>query len=423
MNKFKNKEPKPRDVNGDIITPIIKSSKVSLSFANADKLIQLDVFITEYQSLVSQYVDQMWLRDDIKSLIDSSYQVKTWLSARMQQCAGKQASGIVRGTRKKQTKRLFIIEKLNNEGQFKKARKLQKIYDEAKISKPDIKVVNPELDSRFIKTDIENTTTFDGLLEIDSIGNKVNIVLPFKKTKHYNELAAKGKLKKGIRISSKYITFIFELPHVPKKTSGIILGIDIGSKTLLSISDGNISKKNKDGYDVDSILDILIRKKIGSIGFDKAKAHLDNYVKWSINQLDLSGVKEIRLERLFKLPKVSKKLKHWVYPLIMSIIGSKCIEHGVHVKYISPTYTSQRCSKCGWVRKTNRKGKLFKCDKCGFEHDADLNAALNISLELKPIGKKQRLKRLNIKGFYWDTFSSDNIVPNTQKANGIVFNT
>jgi len=218
---------------------------------------------------------------------------------------------------------------------------------------------------------------------------------------------------------------MFEMPYVSKRTAGITLGIDIGQKTLLSISNGNFSKKNKDGYDIESITNILIRKKAGSRGFQKAKEHLENYIKWSVNQIDLDNVKEIRLERLFKLPKLSKRLKHWVYPLIISSIESKCIEHGVRVKYIGATYTSQRCSKCGWVRKINRKGKRFKCDKCGFEHDADLNAAINISLELKPIGKKQRLQRLNVKGFYWDVVSSDNIVPDTKEVNGvgILFNT
>jgi hypothetical protein len=100
----------------------------------------------------------MWGRTDIKALIDNTYKVDTWLSARMQQAAGKQASGIVRGTRKKQAKRLFIINKLNKAGEFKKARKLQKVYDEAKVSKPDIKLVNPELDSRVILCGSEGTT-------------------------------------------------------------------------------------------------------------------------------------------------------------------------------------------------------------------------------------------------------------------------
>jgi len=78
---------------------------------------------------------------------------------------------------------------------------------------------------------------------------------------------------------------------------------------------------------------------------------------------------------------------------------------------LNPTYTSQRCSKCGWVRKGNRSGKLFKCDKCFFEYDADLNAAINLSLKLKPIGKQQQLKQENRIGFYWNVLDQELIVP------------
>ena len=51
--------------------------------------------------------------------------VSTTLSARIQQCAGKQASGIVRGTRKKQEQIMWRIKKLEEEGKFKYARKLK----------------------------------------------------------------------------------------------------------------------------------------------------------------------------------------------------------------------------------------------------------------------------------------------------------
>ncbi len=42
--------------------------------------------------------------------------------------------------------------------------------------------------------------------------------------------------------------------------------------------------------------------------------------------------------------------------------------------------TSQTCSKCGHVSRSNRKGKQFKCVHCGFSLDADLNASRNIAI-------------------------------------------
>ena len=46
---------------------------------------------------------------------------------------------------------------------------------------------------------------------------------------------------------------------------------------------------------------------------------------------------------------------------------------------VPPQYTSQTCSRCGYIDKKNRKTQAgFVCVSCGFEINADHNAALNI---------------------------------------------
>ena len=46
---------------------------------------------------------------------------------------------------------------------------------------------------------------------------------------------------------------------------------------------------------------------------------------------------------------------------------------------VAPQHTSQKCSQCGHISKDNRKTQAkFKCMACGFEANADHNAALNI---------------------------------------------
>lgn len=52
---------------------------------------------------------------------------------------------------------------------------------------------------------------------------------------------------------------------------------------------------------------------------------------------------------------------------------------GGDVLAIAPHYTSQRCSCCGTVSKDNRQSQAkFACVSCGYEVNADLNAAKNI---------------------------------------------
>jgi IS605 OrfB family transposase len=402
---------------------MIKSTTTSIKFANKEKQASLVNFIDEYKNVISNFIDLIWDMDKIPILLpkEITSKVETWLSARMLQAAAKQASGIVRGTRKKQEKRLFMINRLIKENKLKRARKLQKIYDEIKISKPKIDQVNPELDSRFIKIDLDNKTSFDGWITIGSIGNKIKLILPFKKHEHFNKLLNKGKLKSGIRISKKSITFMFDIEKPKIREVGEILGIDIGQNNVVSCSDGFSSQKNNHGYDLNNITDILCRKIKGSKNFNKTIEHRKNYINWSINQLNLDNVKEVRIENIKNLRKgkrTNRKLSHWNYSDIFSKLESYFIDHGVHVNKINPTYTSKRCSACGWTRSRNRKGKLFICGQCGNTIDSDINAARNISMNLAPIfyGSKIRQK-LNVKqGFYWRANGEEPVVPPVQKA-------
>ena len=45
---------------------------------------------------------------------------------------------------------------------------------------------------------------------------------------------------------------------------------------------------------------------------------------------------------------------------------------------VDPRNTSRTCSACGVVDAASRSGKRFRCTGCGFEVDADVNAAVNI---------------------------------------------
>lgn len=52
--------------------------------------------------------------------------------------------------------------------------------------------------------------------------------------------------------------------------------------------------------------------------------------------------------------------------------------NGIFVK-VNPQYTSQRCSQCGYTDKNNRLSQaIFVCQSCGYQANADVNAARNI---------------------------------------------
>ena len=78
----------------------------------------------------------------------------------------------------------------------------------------------------------------------------------------------------------------------------------------------------------------------------------------------------------------NKFLKNWSYFDLQTKIEYKAEEAGIKVVYVAPKYTSQRCSKCGYIDKENRPTQAkFVCIKCGFEANADYNASQNIGIQ------------------------------------------
>jgi putative transposase len=211
---------------------------------------------------------------------------------------------------------------------------------------------------------------------------------------------------------------MFELPEPSLVEDGRTIGIDIGQKTTLSCSDGQTVDKDVHGHTYQSICAKLARKKRGSSGFRKASTHRKNYLRWCVKQINFQNVKAVNIENIKHLRKGrrnTRTMQHWNYAELFDVLASSLEGQGVSVRKVNPTYTSQRCSACGWTRRRNRKEKQFKCDKCGHTQDADLNASRNISLNLLPISKKERLSKVSRTGFYWLETGKEPIVPCAQE--------
>jgi IS605 OrfB family transposase len=73
-----------------------------------------------------------------------------------------------------------------------------------------------------------------------------------------------------------------------------------------------------------------------------------------------------------------RNLHSWTFYQLQQFIEYKAELAGIKVEYINPKYTSQSCSKCAKVKKSNRKANLYSCE-CGNHIHADLNASRNIA--------------------------------------------
>jgi IS605 OrfB family transposase len=89
---------------------------------------------------------------------------------------------------------------------------------------------------------------------------------------------------------------------------------------------------------------------------------------------DLKGIRKGNKGKVF-----NRKRSNWAYFQLRSFISYKAESLGKRTILIDPRYTSQRCSKCGFIDKANRNGSDFHCLSCDFVCHSDLNASYNIS--------------------------------------------
>lgn len=106
-------------------------------------------------------------------------------------------------------------------------------------------------------------------------------------------------------------------------------------------------------------------------------------VQESVSTIVMENLKNIR-KTAYSSKKADKNLNSWAFFELQMFIDYKARLSGIEVSYINPKYTSQTCSICGVIKKTNRDRNLYTC-QCGHKVHADLNAARNICNKEKAV--------------------------------------
>ncbi len=402
---------------------ITRISKHSIKFANKEKLEHIYSFVDEYKKALVFYISYLWNNRlvygdyvldvsqgfyECPKFIDSCIKPEvTRLSGRSLKCVATQASSMVRSVLNKRLKDENLFE-------WKKARNIKDQRLENRLQKPP---TIPSVDKVYCELNSLNSTlsegnnSFDYWLELGSLFNDIygfKFSIPFKNYEQAKKWQTTGTIKNGISISKEMISLRYEVPMEQLKEVGDVIAIDQGLSSMLTTSRGDEFPLDSHGWTLSSILQKMSKCKIGSKGMQRAAEHRKNYINWLVKQLDLSNIKELKLEKIDNIKfgrSVSRLLKHWSNPLIRDSVIKQCEELGVLVTLVENEYNSQRCNKCGWVQKSNRKGKVFHCKHCHHEDDADANASKNI-LErhfLVEIPFGFRALKKNLEGFFWNS--------------------
>lgn len=184
-----------------------------------------------------------------------------------------------------------------------------------------------------------------------------------------------------------------EKPTTQQATAKDVLGIDRGINNILVCSNNQFFnsknlKRVKGKYQ-------YLKRVLQSKGTKSAKQKLKiisgkekRFVTDTNHRLSKaiaeSEFKVFALERLSRMIKKSngkqfnRMLGNWSYNEFELFLSYKAEALGKQVVKINPRYTSQKCSNCNVIKKTNRKGSWYSC-ACGFQLHADLNASRNIA--------------------------------------------
>ena len=80
----------------------------------------------------------------------------------------------------------------------------------------------------------------------------------------------------------------------------------------------------------------------------------------------LEDLTSIRVQSRKKGKDFTRKLNNWSFYQLAQFLEHKAEAPGKQVIYIDPRLSYQKCSKCGNIKKSNRKGNFYHCS-CGFD--------------------------------------------------------
>jgi putative transposase len=194
------------------------------------------------------------------------------------------------------------------------------------------------------------------------------------------------------------VALMLELPNPePAIHPGPAVGIDVGLKSLLALSDG--TRIDNPRWLRNALRDLRVaqrrlsrRKKFGS-GWQKAKRQvtkLQNHIAnqrrdfWHKLTTELTrkygfiAVEDMNLAFMTHNGTLSLSAHDAALGLFRQMLAYKVEKTGTLFVAVNPSNTSQLCSGCGVIVAKGLDVRTHRCPDCGLVLDRDVNAAFNI---------------------------------------------
>ncbi len=196
-----------------------------------------------------------------------------------------------------------------------------------------------------------------------------------------------------------YLMATVSIPDPPLVVTEGVLGVDLGIVELATDSEGH-------SYSGEGVKSVRRRVRVHRSGLQKTATkrakrtlkkmsrkasrfckHVNHAISKQLVQSALSSRKALCLEDLTGIRdrangfsrEMRWQLGNWAFFQLASFVVYKARRVGIPVIFVDPKNTSRTCSVCGYCAKGNRESQSqFLCLSCGFQANADFNAARNL---------------------------------------------
>jgi len=194
-----------------------------------------------------------------------------------------------------------------------------------------------------------------------------------------------------------YAILVSEMEDVPQVEPKVAIGVDVGLKNMVALSDGTAIQYPRYYVQAEKKLAVaqreLSRKKKGSINRQVAKTrvaklhqkiqnHRDEFLhqvsRKLVDSADLIVFENLNISGMLKNHHLAKHIQDHAWGKLIQFTQSKAAKAGKVVELVDARYTSQKCSQCGIIVPKTLAERVHRCLNCGLEMDRDINASLNI---------------------------------------------
>ena len=221
------------------------------------------------------------------------------------------------------------------------------------------------------------------------------------KIKYHRDIPGDAKIKHVILkrwLGKWYVFFQVEMPECDIVAhGGPGIGIDMGIKSLLALSDGTLIDNPK--WLRESLGDLRVaqrmvsRRKRGSSRRRKAALQVakihdrianqrhDFWHKTTralANTYSFIAIEDLNLNFMIRNHHLALSASDAGLGIFRQLLTYKVEETGSSLVAVNPAYSSQMCSRCNEIVKKDLSIRVHKCPYCGLMLDRDVNAAINI---------------------------------------------